>query len=95
MTFENVFNDVHGIDSLWGKIKKITATKTASTILNNSFDTEKIKSDGFKKEFYTTKINELKTNRYLAEAITILYDFNEINNWPIMTFWISFIQKWN
>lgn len=79
MNFENVFNDIHAIDPLWKKIKKITAIQTDCSILNNSFDSEKLKSDDFLKEINTTKINELKTNPYLAEAITILNDFNVLN----------------
>lgn len=79
MGFENVFNDVHRIDSLWEKIKKNTETETDCTILNNSFDTEKMKSDSFLQEINTIKKNDLKTNPYLAEAITILNDFNVLN----------------
>ncbi|TDD97064.1 carboxy terminal-processing peptidase [Flavobacterium cellulosilyticum] len=79
MTFENVFNDIHAIDSLWKKIKNNTTILTNCTIVNNSYDSEKIKSDAFQQEINSSKINELKTNPYLAEAITILNDFNVLN----------------
>lgn len=79
MNFENVFNDIHEIDSLWKKIKKITTIQTDCSIFNNSYDSEKLKSDDFQQEINGTKINDLKTNLYLAEAITILNDFNVLN----------------
>lgn len=80
LNFTTVFQEVHEMDALWKKIKKITSTITDCTILNNSYDSEKMKSDDFQQEINSTKINELKTNPYLAESITILNDFNIINN---------------
>jgi carboxyl-terminal processing protease len=80
MTFENVFNDMHSIDSLWKKIKKIATTETDCSILNTAYDLENIKSDKFLQDMNSIKMTDLKSNPYLAEAITILNDFNLLNN---------------
>ena len=74
LTFDNVFNEVHEIDLLWNTIKKITATENSCTILNNSFDSEKLKLDVNLQEINTYKIKELKTNPYVDEALEILKD---------------------
>ena len=79
MNFKEVFNDVHEIDSLWKKIKKITATETNCTITNNSYDSENMQFDAFQQEIYSYKIKDLKTNPYLEEAISIVNDFNLLN----------------
>ncbi len=80
ITFKTVFNDVHEIDSLWGKVKKIVAIENSCTISNNSYDTEKIKFDDYQQEINTYKIKELKTNPYLEEAVEILNDINNFGN---------------
>jgi carboxyl-terminal processing protease len=79
VNFKEVFNDVHEIDSLWKKIKKITATETNCTITNNSYDSENMQFDAFQQEIYSYKIKDLKTNPYLEEAISIVNDFNLLN----------------
>lgn len=79
VNFKEVFNDVHEIDSLWEKIKKITATETNCIITNNSYDAENLQFDAFQQEIFTYKIKDLKTNPYLEEAISILNDFNQLN----------------
>ena len=80
ITFKTVFNDVHEIDSLWKKVKKIVAIENSCTISNNSYDTEKIKFDDYQQEINTYKIKELKTNPYLEEAVEILNDINNFGN---------------
>lgn len=78
VTFKEVFNDIHGIDSLWKKVKKIAKTETNCTISNNSYDSEKLKLDPFQQEINTYKIKDLKTSPYIEEAVAIL---NDINNY--------------
>lgn len=79
VNFKEVFKDVHEIDSLWKKIKKIAATETNCTISNNSYDSENMQFDAFQQEIFTYKIKALKTNPYIEEAISILNDFNQLN----------------
>lgn len=78
VTFKEVFNDIHEIDSLWKKVKKIAKTETTCTISNNSYDSEKLQSDAFQQEINTYKIKDLKTSPYIEEAVAIL---NDINNY--------------
>jgi carboxyl-terminal processing protease len=78
ITFKEVFNDIHEIDSLWKKVKKIAKTETNCTISNNSYDSEKLQFDTFQQEINTYKIKDLKTSPYIEEAVAIL---NDINNY--------------
>ena len=78
ITFKAVFNDVHEIDSLWKKVKKIIATENSCNISNNSYDTEKLKFDDYQQEINIYKIKDLKTNPYIEEAVEILNDFNKL-----------------
>ena len=78
VAFKDVFNDVHAIDILWKKVKKITASETNCVISNNSYDLGKLQFDAFQQENNTFKINDLKTNPYLEEAVAILNDFNNL-----------------
>ncbi len=78
VAFKDVFKDVHEIDALWKKVKKITATENNCIISNNSYDSEKLKFDPFQQEINTSKIKILKTNPYLEEAVDILNDFNNL-----------------
>ena len=79
ITFKNVFKDIHEIDSLWNKVKKIAETENTCTISNNSYDTEKLKFDTYQQEINTYKIKGLKTNPYLEEVVSILNDFNKLS----------------
>jgi carboxyl-terminal processing protease len=79
LAFKDVFTDIHEIDALWKKIKKITTTETSCAITNTSHDIEKFASDSFLQESNISKIKDLKTNPYLEESITILNDFNNLN----------------
>jgi carboxyl-terminal processing protease len=76
VTFKEVFNDIHEIDPLWEKIKKIAKTETNCTISNNSYDSEKLKFDTFQQEINNYKIKDLKTSPYIEEAVAILNDIN-------------------
>jgi len=76
VTFKEVFNDIHEIDSLWKKVKKIAKTETNCTISNNSYDSKKLQSDAFQQEINTYKIKDLKTSPYVEEAVAILNDIN-------------------
>ena len=78
IAFKDVFNDVHEIDALFKKVKKIAATETNCTISNNTYDLEKLQFDTFQQEVNTSKINDLKTNPYIEEAVAILNDFNNL-----------------
>ena len=78
VTFKEVFNDIHKIDSLWKKVKEISKTESTCTISNNSYDSEKLKLDPFQQEINTYKIKDLKTSPYIEEAVAIL---NDINNY--------------
>ena len=78
IAFKDVFNDVHEIDALFKKVKKIAATETNCNISNNSYDLEKLQFDTFQQEVNTSKINDLKTNPYIEEAVAILNDFNNL-----------------
>lgn len=78
VAFMDVYKDVHEIDSLWEKVKEITATETDCIVSNNSYDSEKLQFDAFQQEINNSKIKSLKTNPYLAEAVSILNDFNNL-----------------
>ncbi|SHG10624.1 carboxyl-terminal processing protease [Flavobacterium fluvii] len=78
VAFKDVFKDIHEIDALWKKVKKITTTETKCIISNNSYDSEKLQYDSFQQESNTSKIKDLKTNPYLEEAVAILNDFNNL-----------------
>lgn len=78
IAFKDVFNDVHEIDTLFKKVKKITAIETNCTISNNTYDIEKLQFDSFQQEVNTSKMNGLKTNPYIEEAVAILNDFNNL-----------------
>jgi carboxyl-terminal processing protease len=80
VAFKDVFKDVHSIDTLWKKVKKITTTETNCPISNNSYDAEKLQFDTFLQENNASKIKDLKTNPYLEEAVAILNDFNNLKN---------------
>lgn len=79
VAFKDVFKDVHEIDSLWKKVKKITTTKTNCNIINNSYDLKQLQQDAFLQEINTSKIKDLKTNPYIEEAVEILNDYNKLN----------------
>ncbi|WP_310560767.1 S41 family peptidase [Flavobacterium sp.] len=74
ITFEDVFNDIQEISSLWKKVKKIVATKNSCSISNSSYDAEKLKFDNYQLEINDYKIKELKTNPYVEEVVAILND---------------------
>jgi carboxyl-terminal processing protease len=74
ITFKEVFQDVHEINTLWKKVKKIAITENSCTISNTSYDAEKLKFDDYQKEINTYKIKELQTNPYIEEAVEILND---------------------
>lgn len=76
VTFKDIFNDIHQIDPLWNKVKKLAATENSCTISNNSYDAEKLKFDDYQQEINTYKIKELKTNPYIEEVVEILNDIN-------------------
>jgi carboxyl-terminal processing protease len=78
IAFKDVFKDMHQIDALWKKVKKITAMETNYAISNNSYDTEKLQFDAFLQESNASKIKDLKTNPYIQEAVAILNDFNNL-----------------
>ena len=78
VTFKEIFNDTHQIDTLMEKVKKIAKTETNCTISNNSYDAKELKMNTFQQEINTYKIKDLKTNPYIEEAVAIL---NDINNY--------------
>ena len=75
LVFKDVFNDVHQIDSLWKKVKKIVDSPRAFTISNTSYDLEKLKFDAFQQDINTYKIQILNNSPYLEEAVAILNDY--------------------
>lgn len=78
IAFADVFNDTHEIDQLFKRVKKIVAMETNCTISNNTYDLEKLQFDTFQQEVNISKINDLKTNPYIEEAVAILNDFNNL-----------------
>lgn len=80
IAFKDVFNDVHDMDSIFKKVKKIAETPTSCSFSNNTYDIEKLQFDTFLQESNTSKINNLKTNPYIEEAVAILNDFNNLKN---------------
>ena len=78
LIFKDVFEDVHQIDSLWDKVKKIVETKSDLVISNNTTDLEKLKSDTLQQDINTYKIKNIKNSPYLEEAIAILNDYNTL-----------------
>jgi carboxyl-terminal processing protease len=79
LVIEDVFNDIHEIDSLWKKVKKIVESENNSTISNNSFDLEQLKFDVFQQDINRYKIRQVKNNPYLDEAIAIINDYKNFN----------------
>nr|WP_315130662.1 S41 family peptidase [uncultured Flavobacterium sp.] len=79
LTFKDVFNDFHEIDTLWEKVKKIAERESGCTILNNSEDIQKIQFDTFQQDINTYRIKNLKKNPYLEEAVAILKDYTTVN----------------
>jgi carboxyl-terminal processing protease len=79
LVIEDVFNDIHEIDSLWKKVKKIVESENNSTISNNSFDLEQLKFDVFPQDINRYKIRQVKNNPYLDEAIAIINDYKNFN----------------
>lgn len=79
LTFKDVFNDFHEIDTLWEKVKKIAERESSCSILNNSEDIQKIQFDTFQQDINTYRIKNLKKNPYLEEAIAILNDYKKLN----------------
>jgi carboxyl-terminal processing protease len=78
VTFKDVFNDIHEIDILWNKVKKMATTENNCIISNNSYDAEKLKFDDYQQEINTYKIKELKTNPYIEEVVGILNDYHNL-----------------
>ena len=78
IAFADVFNDVHEIDALFKRVKRIVATETNCKISNNTYDLENLQFDAFQQEVNISKIKDLKTNPYIEEAVAILYDFNKL-----------------
>jgi carboxyl-terminal processing protease len=78
IAFADVFNDVHEMDALFKRVKKIVATETNCKISNNTYDLEKLQFDAFQQEVNISKIKDVKTNPYIAEAVAILNDFNNL-----------------
>ena len=79
LTFKDVFNDFHEIDTLWEKVKKIAERESSCSILNNSEDIQKIQFDTFQQDINTYRIKNLKKNPYLEEAVAILKDYTTVN----------------
>ncbi|MFV8369677.1 S41 family peptidase [Flavobacterium sp. LB2R40] len=78
LAFKDVFEDVHEIDPLWKKIKKIVDRESNFTLSNTSYDLEKLKFDPFQQDLNSYKIKNLKNSPYLEEAIAILTDYNTL-----------------
>lgn len=75
LTFPDVFKEVHDIDPLWEKVKKVTEKENTLTISNTTYDAEKLAFDEFQKEINTFKMKDVKSNPYLEEAINIISDY--------------------
>ncbi|SFF13416.1 carboxy terminal-processing peptidase [Flavobacterium xueshanense] len=78
LVLKDVFDDVHKIDTLWEKVKKIIDSKSNFTLSNTTYDLEKLKFDTFQQDSNTYKIENLKNSPYLEEAIAILNDYNTL-----------------
>ena len=78
LAFKDVFDDVHEIDSLWDRVKKIVDSQSNFTLSNTSGDFEKLKTDSFLQDINTYKLQNLKNSPYLEEAIAILNDYNNL-----------------
>ena len=79
LIFEDVFEDVHEIDALWGTVKKIVETKSDFKISNTVEDTERLKNDTYLQDINAYKIKNIQTSPYLKEAIAIINDYNNLN----------------
>ena len=78
LVLKDVFDDVHKIDSLWEKVKKIIDSESNFTLSNTTYDLEKLKFDTFQQDSNTYKIENLKNSPYLEEAIAILNDYHTL-----------------
>jgi carboxyl-terminal processing protease len=79
ITLNDLFKEIHEIDPLWKKVKKLITIESSCKISNNSFDLEKMQYDDFLKESNIFKIKELKVNSYIDESIAILNDHIILN----------------
>lgn len=79
VSLKDIFKDVHEIDDLQQQIKKIITTENNCVVSNNSYDLKNISSDIFLQEINSSKIEEVKCNPYVEEAIAILNDFINFN----------------
>ena len=77
LTFSDVFEATHETDALWDKVKKITLEETDYTIKNNTYDVQKLGYDDARKEINAFKIKDIKSNPYVAEAISIIDDYKK------------------
>lgn len=80
LAFKDVFDDIHEIDSLWERVKKIVDSQSNFTLFNTSGDFERLKTDPYLQDINTYKIQNLKNSPYLEEAIAILNDYNNLIN---------------
>lgn len=79
ITLNDLFKEIHEIDPLWKKVKKLITIESSCKISNNSFDSEKMQYDDFLKESNIFKIKDLKVNSYIDESIAILNDYIILN----------------
>lgn len=78
VTFTDVFTSIHETDDLWEIVKKVTAEETNCTVKNNSYDLEKIGFDETIKNTNSFRIQNIKSNPYVAEALNIITDYKQI-----------------
>jgi len=78
MNFTDVFENVHSIDSVFDKVKKLSEVSLNFTIKNTSYSLEAITIDEFQKSLNDYRIKELKTNAYVMEALNIVADYKSL-----------------
>lgn len=77
LNLENVFQDVHSVDTIFDAVKELVETEIDFDIKSTSYDDETLKFDAFKKTLTDFRVKELKTNSFVSEGINIISDYHE------------------
>jgi carboxyl-terminal processing protease len=77
LQFNNVFNEANRINSLWKEIEKINETEYNVNVERNSVDIEYQQFDEYLKASNKEKIEAIKSNIHIVEALNIINDLKK------------------
>jgi carboxyl-terminal processing protease len=78
MTLRAVFQEQNEINNLWDEITTFDEKTINLNVINSEYNTSLLRIYPLEKETNQNKINLLKSNHYLNEAITIIEEFNAL-----------------